>query len=225
MEKIYYQIEQNTGIASQLAVNALMRGGVAHVPANSLRVAPLAIKDGFAVVAKADLSGTEYVEDNRGKNIYSTADAAVSNVVSALGEIEVGYTLDKPPAFAAWENGGWVQQLAPIKKAKKAAVSAWRNAQEGASDTTVIINGIEWDADPNSRTRINGVLLASDVPAYWTDANNADQPITREVLQLMSDEITSLGFLVHERQRTMKADIEDLRTVAAVEAYVIGWSV
>lgn len=68
-----------------------------NIPRNVLLVEPLPPKEGFAVVAKTDLSGTEYIVDHRGKTIYNKANPLESKQVEKLGEIEDGWTLTKPP--------------------------------------------------------------------------------------------------------------------------------
>lgn len=80
-----------------------------NMPRNVLLVEPLPSKEGFAVVANADLSGTEYVEDHRGKTIYNTQDCKESKTVEKLGVVEEGWTLLKPSTqFDEWIDGAWV---------------------------------------------------------------------------------------------------------------------
>lgn len=81
-----------------------------NMPRNALLVEPLPPKVGFAVVATADLNGSEYVADHRGKTIYNKAKPLESKQVKELGEIEVGWTLKVPPhQYVTWseELGDW----------------------------------------------------------------------------------------------------------------------
>ena len=74
-----------------------------NMPRNVLLVEPLPEKEGFAVVAIADLKGTEYVADYRGKTMYKKAIPLESKQVKELGEIEVGWTLKEPPhQYVTW---------------------------------------------------------------------------------------------------------------------------
>ncbi|EJL6714172.1 hypothetical protein NMS61_000082 [Vibrio cholerae] len=76
-----------------------------NMPRNVLLVEPLPAKEGFAVVAKADLSGTEYVADHSGKTIYNKAKPLESKRVKDLGEIEEGWTLTQPPhQYVIWSE-------------------------------------------------------------------------------------------------------------------------
>ncbi|PNH91343.1 hypothetical protein [Vibrio diazotrophicus] len=76
-----------------------------NMPRNVLLVEPLPAKAGFAVVAKTDLSGTEYVADHRGKTVYNKAKPLDSKQVKELGEIEDGWTLTQPPhQYVTWNQ-------------------------------------------------------------------------------------------------------------------------
>ncbi|EKO3439109.1 hypothetical protein RRK63_002859 [Vibrio fluvialis] len=76
-----------------------------NMPRHVLLVEPLPAKEGFAVIANADLSGTEYMVDFRGKTIYSKPDPLQSKQVERLGEIEDSWTLKKPEtSFDAWNE-------------------------------------------------------------------------------------------------------------------------
>ncbi|KJF83554.1 hypothetical protein [Photobacterium angustum] len=104
----YWQFDAETKEVNQLALTAKYRGGIFHVPKNSITVKPLPLKDGFAVIVNDELSETYYVEDNRGKTIFNTVDGT-SKTVSDLGAIPSGYTLKpRPNQFAEWVNDDWV---------------------------------------------------------------------------------------------------------------------
>ncbi|EJL6577417.1 hypothetical protein NMS50_001669 [Vibrio cholerae] len=74
-----------------------------NMPRNVLLVEPLPLKEGFAVVAKTDLIGTEYIADHRGKTIYNKANPLESKQVEDLGDIEDGWTLTQPQhQYVTW---------------------------------------------------------------------------------------------------------------------------
>ncbi|MBY7946694.1 hypothetical protein KW479_21550 [Vibrio fluvialis] len=76
-----------------------------NMPRNVLLIEPLPTKEGFAVIANADLSCTEYMVDFRGKTIYSKSDPLQSKQVERLGEIEDSWTLKKPDtSFDVWDE-------------------------------------------------------------------------------------------------------------------------
>lgn len=66
------------------------------IPANATDLEPLHEKDGFAIVLNNTKTSWKYVEDNRGKTMYSTT-TKESKQVKDLGDIEEGWTLKKPP--------------------------------------------------------------------------------------------------------------------------------
>lgn len=85
-----------------------------NIPRNVLLVEPLPPKEGFAVVATDNLNGTEYIEDHRGKTVYNKQAPTQSQVVTQLGAIEDGWTLNKPATqFDNWDNqlDDWVTDL------------------------------------------------------------------------------------------------------------------
>lgn len=76
-----------------------------NMPRNVLLVEPLPPKEGFAVVANADLSGTEYIADHRDKTIYNKSNPLKSKQVKDLGDIEEGWTLTQPPhQYVTWSE-------------------------------------------------------------------------------------------------------------------------
>ncbi len=113
--KHYWPVDGQTKEVKQ-AVLASYRGGIFHIPRNALKVKPLPHKKGFAVVAIMDEYDkpidTEYLEDHRGATIYDESNCNKVEVVSELGEIKEGFTLEEPSSvFDKRENGVWVTDL------------------------------------------------------------------------------------------------------------------
>ncbi|PNH99606.1 hypothetical protein [Vibrio diazotrophicus] len=76
-----------------------------NMPRNVLLVEPLPEEEDFAVVAKTDLSGTEYIADHRGKTIYNKTNPLESKQVEKLGDVEQGWTLTEPPhQYVTWSE-------------------------------------------------------------------------------------------------------------------------
>ena len=97
--KYYYPIDPLT--QEVLApVKAEYRGGIYHMPRDALQSEPLPPKQGFAVVAVLNESGkpidSDYIEDHRGIRVYDESDCTKSYVISELGPVPEGHTLDKP---------------------------------------------------------------------------------------------------------------------------------
>ena len=110
-EKFYYPIDKKT-LEIMSPVKAQFRGGIYHIPKNSLEIEPLPSKEGFAVVATFDengiVNGTEYKEDNRGLKVYSTKNLSCENV-SYLGPIKDEFTKLAPSSqFDKWNGEKWV---------------------------------------------------------------------------------------------------------------------
>lgn len=113
--KYYYPVNSKTKEVS-IPILAQFRGGIYHIPKNSLTTEPLPKKDGFAVVATFNESGlpngTEYKEDNRGVTVYEKLDCLNSEEVDYLGSINDGFTELAPSSrFDKWDGEKWVTDL------------------------------------------------------------------------------------------------------------------
>ena len=119
-----------------------------------------------------------------------------------------------------------IHLLESAKANKRSEINAWRDAQEsGGFDYA----GHRWDSDASARERIASVaqlcLVGLNPPTgYWTDADNIDVPMTAAEFVSLYTAMLTAGGAVHDRQRAMKADVDALSDVAAVEAYIVGWS-
>lgn len=171
------------------------------------------------------------VENYIGKQVYSKQDKSALTVTE-LGPVPNGYTLDEPTEVQRWLNGKWVTQLDLVVKKAHSLISLWRDAQELSPVSTVEVNGVLWNSDPNSRKRIESDLLSNYAPSYWTDANNIDQtPFTLDMLKAIHQAILKQGFKIHDRQRVMKKEVseiasttsDDADAIQKIEAYPIGW--
>lgn len=163
------------------------------------------------------------LKDHRGHLVYNKNNCTKSKFVMEIGEIENGWTLEKPLPYSAWVDDKWIVQLDLLKQAKREEINTWRDAEEARTDIVVNVDDIKWNADSAARKRIESTLASSFIPPYWTDANDVDQPITSEQLQRVYTEIVKQGFLIHARQRAMKSDIIALSTIEAVNNYIVGW--
>lgn len=195
-----------------------------NVPRNVLLKEPLPNKNGFAVIALEDMSGTEYIEDNRDKVMYDTTNPSNSALVVELGSIKDGWTLDEPLPFSIWLHDKWVQQIELVRQSKKDEINAWRNTLENDDQQTVLAVGGEWDAGPDARLRIDSALLTEQMPPYWTDANNVvHHGMTLDELKQVKVAISDLGFAIHDRQRNMKKEVEALTELDEILNYSVGW--
>lgn len=115
-----------------------------------------------------------------------------------------------------------IHLLESAKSSKRGEINAWRSAQEEAG---LILGGNKWDSDKTSFQRIMAVALAGAEPptGYWTSFDNVDVPMTGEQLRELYAAMLTAGSQIHDRQRTMKTEVDALSDVAAVESYIVGW--
>ncbi|MEZ8169080.1 DUF4376 domain-containing protein [Vibrio tasmaniensis 1F-187] len=135
------------------------------------------------------------------------------------------YTIKKPPTpYHDFVGSDWVPNKEKALNAKRAEINNWRAALEGQETQTVVAIDGEWDAGPSARLRIDSTLLTAVMPPYWTDANNVDhEGMTLEELKQVKIAISELGFAIHDRQRTMKKEVEALTDFDEILNYPVGW--
>ncbi|EAW9081718.1 DUF4376 domain-containing protein [Salmonella enterica] len=121
--------------------------------------------------------------------------------------------------------------LEKAREQKTREIDTWRNRQENGS-FTFTWNNHSWDASKASQNRLAPVLTVAksgQLPEgfFWTDANNEDVPVTVDDLAAIDAGMTQAmvvqGFKIHERQRQMKKDIDELTKVSDILNYPVGW--
>ncbi|MGU6909214.1 DUF4376 domain-containing protein [Salmonella enterica subsp. enterica serovar Sandiego] len=124
------------------------------------------------------------------------------------------------------------QSLEDARKQKHAEINAWRNSQENSS-IIFTLNDRKWDCGKASQARLAPVVAVAKSGAlppdfFWTDADNIDVPMTADELTAleaaMQQNMVLQGFKIHERQRQMKKDIDELTKVSDILNYPVGWS-
>ena len=132
--------------------------------------------------------------------------------------------------YQEWLAAGGVPQPAltdeRLRQTVCEKINAWRDQQEL---TGFVFGHAEhtWDGGVAVATRLqNSVKTTLPAGFYWTDAANVDVPMTLEALQQLNvahdQAIFNQGFRIHDRQRTMKAEVEKL-SGEALAGYVVGW--
>lgn len=120
------------------------------------------------------------------------------------------------------------EMLTAAKQAKHAEISAWRDTQENGR-ITCTYNGNTYDADKQSKNRIDDVIEAGGLPdgVKWTDADNNDISLSlsdlKALQKIMVVAMAIQGGKIHERQRKMKEEVGALTDYKAVQNYVVGW--
>lgn len=121
--------------------------------------------------------------------------------------------------------------LEDARKQKHDEINHWRDIQENGS-VMFTWNNHSWDASKASQDRLAPVLVVAksgQLPEgfFWTDANNEDVPVTVDDLTAIDAGMTQAmvvqGFKIHERQRQMKKDIDELTKVSDILNYPVGW--
>lgn len=115
--------------------------------------------------------------------------------------------------------------VASAKARKLDEVHAWRDSEERKG---FIHAGHRWDSDEAATKRILSVaplcLQGIDPPTgYWTSADNVNVPMNAAEFVAMYIAMISAGGAVHDHQRAIKAEVDALSDVVAVENYTIGW--
>ncbi|ELE1675531.1 DUF4376 domain-containing protein [Salmonella enterica] len=123
------------------------------------------------------------------------------------------------------------EMLTAAKAARRAQINAWRDAQENGN-YPFELNGHRWDCSKVSQERLAPVAAmakAGKLPAsfFWTDASNIDVPVTADQLiameSAMEQNMVIQGFKIHERQRNMKKELDEMQDYKAIKTYTIGW--
>lgn len=117
------------------------------------------------------------------------------------------------------------------KDAKHAEINGWRDMQENGN-YPFTLNGHRWDCGKASQSRLGPVISVvqkSGLPPgfFWTDADNIDVPVTADELialeTVMQQNMVLQGFKIHERQRQMKEEVDQLTDYKSIQNYVVGW--
>ncbi|ECD6767820.1 DUF4376 domain-containing protein [Salmonella enterica subsp. enterica serovar Newport] len=123
------------------------------------------------------------------------------------------------------------EMILAAKQEKHAEINAWRDAQENGS-ITFSLNGHKWDCGKASQSRLAPVVAVARIgtlpPAFfWTDADNVDVPMSADELvsleATMQQNMVIQGFRIHERQRAMKEQVDNLTDYKTIQGYVVGW--
>ncbi|HGB5308451.1 TPA: DUF4376 domain-containing protein [Salmonella enterica subsp. enterica serovar Poona] len=167
---------------------------------------------------------------------------SISRDVSALWPVNlsVAEVPDTTANRRADISGRWgfdgenvVDLMTPEKarRTKRDEINRWRDRQE---EGNVIFewNGHRWDASKASQERLSSILVltrTANLPAgfYWTDADNNDVVVTPDDLISINENMTIAmvmqGWKIHERQRKMKKEVDELIRVNDILNYPVGW--
>ncbi|EJL6858810.1 hypothetical protein NMS86_001262 [Vibrio cholerae] len=114
-DKYYWPVNPSTKEVGE-PVKAIYRGGIHHIPRTALKTKPVDGKDGFVVIAVIDddglAIGSELIEDHRGKTVYEQSNCSNSKIITEIGPLPDGWTLEVPATrFDKWIDGKWVTDI------------------------------------------------------------------------------------------------------------------
>lgn len=170
-----------------MALESPLEEGVYLFPTFTTTIKPLKTKKGFAVCFDEISQKWKYVEDNRGKEAYST-NTKEKVEIDYLGAIKDEHTLLVPKKFDKWEKElqNWVEdeelknaQLGLEKKAKKL---------EDLNNLTVLTSkGNIFDGNETARSNMSSAILSAEfvgqTEANWKMADNSVKLISLEELK------------------------------------------
>ncbi|EGT7582570.1 DUF4376 domain-containing protein [Salmonella enterica] len=120
------------------------------------------------------------------------------------------------------------KMLNSAKARKHAEINVWRDMQENGR-VTCIYNGNPYDADKESKYRLDNVIEAGGLPdgVKWTDSDNNDIALSlsdlKALQKIMVVAMAVQGGKIHERQRQMKEETDAMTDYRTVQNYVVGW--
>ncbi|WP_439291232.1 DUF4376 domain-containing protein [Lonepinella koalarum] len=205
--------------------------------ANSYLDAPPKVKNGFAIIRENN--SWQYVEDHRGKTVYSTFDRS-SLEMKELGKIPENYTAVAPFSDSCeWNGKKWT-----ISKAKQAEIKANQQQQMrekiNAKRDESCYGGIyieslgKWfDSDETSFVKMMGAKAVMDddlangkesTPELWICADNSVTQLNRDdfalIIRTIKEQVSAMHALAVQHKAQMGQADEPLDY-----DYSQGWAV
>lgn len=195
--------------------------------------------DGLIPVLHSAADSWVNVCDYRGVPLYSCADgSAVSIDQPGITPADINATETPRPSDAhVWRDDEWTEcaetlaaQLEKTRDVLRQQINAWRDTQEAAV-ITFEHAGHSWDGGLRVRARLQPTVSAAQTTGLpddfaWTDADNADVPMTiSDLVELDAAHEIALvqqGWKIHARQRAMKSAVEQM-TAEQLVAFMPGW--
>ena len=116
------------------------------------------------------------------------------------------------------------QTLQELKDAKKIEINEWRN--EDLATLQVTYNTVTYDADPTSRSNLDGTITAINAgvsvpdPLTWRDSSNTNQSLSHTDLIALSGEMFTAVNTAYNHSWDLKTDVDNAVDESAVNAIV-----
>lgn len=161
-------------------------------------VKPLSKKEGFTIC----FNGTEweYIEDNRGKIVYSKETKEESKI-DYIGLIKDDVTTLQPKQFDIWDNvlNKWVEDVKSKEKQEKALLKLEKEERLNKIVVTSS-NGNSFDGNLEARTNMTSAIISADTigktEETWKLADNSQKIIQlselKEALALAIQEVGNI---------------------------------
>lgn len=191
------------------------------IPANATIKEQIALKDSFAICFNEELDKWEYIEDNRDKTVYSTADKTESKI-SYLGALKDGFTFLKPNVYDKWNGTKWIKDLELLRVEKLNQINTIYQIE---STNPVLYKTVDYKGGDASASAIAGsVTLAenlgeSNVKIIASD-DSANEMSFNEALEL-SGLIAKEWRTAFFRYKELKLQISNAATVEELD--LISW--
>ncbi|HGO5816123.1 TPA: DUF4376 domain-containing protein [Mannheimia haemolytica] len=200
---------------------------------NAVLDAPLPAKPRFAVQRVSHK--WQYVEDYRGKKVYSLKDKS-SITVEKVGKVPEGYTLIEPFSdVCEWNGNKWEisPALQAVKKAEEIAmvrerINALRDSKS-AGGVYVEQLGKWFDSDDKAQKKLLGLkatmdLIGTEMTVDWTCADNTDfEGFGKAHLTAVIAAILQAENHNHTVARQHKANLEQAENPLEYD-YSAGWA-
>lgn len=187
MIDFYYTYNKETLVVNQKGISTTLRQAQPEYPRDALLIKPLLEKEGF-VVRVCDFengrpTSSEYVRDLRGKVIYNKANPLGSKQVKDLGEVEEGWTLNKPSSqyvtwneeLDDWETDTQAQYEAEVQQITNTRESLYVQIVDRLNNEAKMIRRVEGDeakaAEYEAQADAAYLKIRADNP--WPDAPEA----------------------------------------------------
>ncbi|WP_228777402.1 DUF4376 domain-containing protein [Lonepinella koalarum] len=220
-----YTADSNNEFSGATTEFVSVGGGLS---ANSYLDSPPKVKNGFAIIRENN--NWQYVEDHRGKTVYSTLDRS-SLEIKELGDIPENYTAVRPENdYCEWNGTQWmvsVEKQAEIKANQQTQM--WEKIKQKRYDNGrngVYVKSVDkwFHTDDVSRQQYTFLRTLESFPdTDWKVMDNSFIKLNKALL----DEL-SLAIFNHEQADFRNAEMHRIKMLQAENPldydYATGWS-
>lgn len=201
--KIYNYNDNGIFIGESIADESPLEKGVFLIPANATTIEVLPSKVGYTVCFNEEAKKWEYVEDNRGKIIYSKTTKEKIEV-DYLGKIKEEHTLLVPGQFDEWDEATktWIED----EILKKEYLTLQKKAKKMEQLNTLVVTtsqGNIFDGNETARNNMLSAITSADIigktEEEWKLADNTIKVVSlQELKEALALAIQQVGLIVRK---------------------------